>query len=298
MAFVVHNHRHLHEHINSYDRVDDCIPRLLEGIDVARAESMDVSNDPRFFAGSIMNKRLAAFKSLTLVSGLMFATAVGNCYHIKKDMDFSFFDPYVGYFAYWELTSFLLSVVVASMCLLALYVITHQLFYTTRLTTAGPTGFEQATMFYTTRVVVVWRHLAVDALFNGLTLFIVLIGIQFFIKFYKDAHSKTDEVHELWVPNLMNGTSQEKAFIHQHVEGKLDMGFHALLGYIACSIFLGFTVLMCLVRYQHVTVFKINYAKAKLMSDPLEREVVSMASRRAGNSESSRFGTSNYYFNP
>jgi len=240
---------------------------------------MDVTNDPRFFAGSVMNKRLAAFKSLTLVSSLMFGTALGQCFKVKKDMQFSKWDPLVGNIAIWEFGGFVLSTIVASMCLLSLYVITHQYFYTTRLTTAGPTGFEQATMFYLTRVIVVWRHLAVSCLFNGLWLFILLVGIQFFVTFYKDAAEKTDKVHQLWVSNLQYGQSTNMTFITEPNTNKLNMVVHSVLAYISLLLFIIFTAILALVRHHHVRVFQLNYAKAKLRNDPLESTFHSMATR-------------------
>lgn len=264
---------------NSFDVVDPCWGACPQGFQLARAESMDITNDPRFFAGSVMNKRLMAFKSLTIVSSLMFGTALGQCFKIKKDMDFSKWDPLVGNIAIWEFVGFLLSVIVASMCLFSLYVISHQLFYTIRLTTAGPTGFEQASMFYLTRVMVVWRHLAVSCLFNGLWLFIILVGIQFFVTFYKDAIKITDKHHQVWISNMVNGSSVDKALWTPHSHQQLDMRVHTALGYIALAMFIVFTGVLAVVRKQHVQVFQSGYAKAKLMSDPLEMQVKAMGTR-------------------
>jgi len=264
---------------NSFDVVDPCWGACAEGFGLARAESMDVTNDPRFFAGSVMNKRLMAFKSLTIVSSLMFSTALGQCFKIKKDMNFSEWDPLVGNIAIWEFVGFTISVIVASMCLFSLYVISHQLFYTIRLTTAGPTGFEQASMFYLTRTMVVWRHLAVSCLFNGLWLFIILVGIQFFVTFYKDAIKLTDKHHQVWVSNMVNGSSVETPLFIEHSHHELNMIAHTVLGYISLAMFVVFTFVLAVVRKQHVQVFQSGYAKAKLMSDPLEMQVKAMGTR-------------------
>merc|ERR1719460_1617032 len=105
----------------------------------------------------------------------------------------------------WEMLGFIVSCVVAFMCLFSLYVIAHQLFYTYRLMTAGPTGFEQASVFYLTRAITVWRHLAIKSLFNGLWAFMVLVGIQLFVKFYKDADCERSGPDVVWVINLKNG---------------------------------------------------------------------------------------------
>merc|ERR1719327_1235384 len=195
----------------------------ISNIGLARDESMDVSNDPRFFAKNVMDKRLAAFKSLTIVSSLMFGTSLGQCFKLKKDMNFHRLDPYVGSIALWQAVGFILSVMVAVMCLLALYVIAHQLFYTYRLMTAGPTGFEQASVFYLTRVITMWRHLAIKCLFNGLWMFIFLVGVQLFVIFYKDADSEVKKTHMIWALNMVDGTSQNKTEIHLDKHHKLNM---------------------------------------------------------------------------
>merc|ERR1719356_884877 len=168
---------------------------------------MDVANDPRFFAKNVMDKRLGAFKSLTIVSSLMFGTSLGQCFKLKKNMNFDKTEPYVGSIAIWQFSGFVLSVICAVMCLLSLYVIAHQLFYTYRLMTAGPTGFEQASIFYLSRTITMWRHLSVKALLNGLWIFIFSTGITMFVKFVKDASHGTGHQGYVVVLNMVNGTS-------------------------------------------------------------------------------------------
>merc|ERR1719472_123203 len=195
----------------SYDEADTRLAECTSAWGLARDESMDVSNDPRFFAKSVMDKRLGAFKSLTIVSSLMFGTSMGQCFKLKKNMDFTEWDPLVWNMAYWQMLGFAISVAVAVMCLLSLYVISHQLFYANRLMTSGPTGFEQASVFYLTRVIVMWRHLAIKCLFNGLSLFIFLVGIQLFCAFYKDADTTLTKTKVVVIANVFDGTSTERS---------------------------------------------------------------------------------------
>merc|ERR1711990_1401259 len=115
------------------------------------AESMELQNDPRFFSGNVINKRLAAFGKLSIVSGLMLGTSMGQLFSLKKNMDFSERHPLYGCIAYWQITGFFIQMCVTFMCITALYIICHQMFYTFRLMTAGPTGFEMASMFYLTK---------------------------------------------------------------------------------------------------------------------------------------------------
>jgi len=258
--------------VNSFDENDaQCGASLLAG-----SESMDVSNDPRFFASNVMDKRLAAFKSLTIVSSLMFGTSLGQCFKLKKNMDFQSYEPYVGSIAIWQAAGFLISVVVAFMCLLSLYVIAHQLFYTYRLMTAGPTGFEQASVFYLTRVITVWRHIAIKCLFNGLWAFMALVGIQLFVTFYKDADSEKSGAHAVWAMNLVGGTSQNTTVISLTHHHKLDMTTHAVLGYVVFAIFMSCAFLLAYVRYQHLRVFRENYMAIKAMTDPIQQNMKEM----------------------
>jgi len=265
----------------SFDEANSSMAGCVHAWGLARDESMDVSNDPRFFAKSVMDKRLGAFKSLTIVSSLMFGTSMGQCFKMKKDMNFDDWDPYVGNIGLWQLLGFGISVVVAIFCLFSLYVIAHQLFYANRLSTSGPTGFEQASVFYLTRVIVMWRHLAIKCLFNGLWLFIILVGVQLFCKFYKDADAKLRQPHTVFVVNLANGTSMNtsvdfSAFKKHH---KLDMMLHSILGYIVLVIFLGVSAVLITVRKHHLTVFQENYKAVKVMTHPLESTMRAMSHR-------------------
>merc|ERR1712139_434751 len=150
-------------------------------------------------------------------------------------------------------------------CLLSLYVIAHQLFYTYRLMTAGPTGFEQASVFYLTRVITIWRHLAIKCLFNGLWAFMVLVGIQLFVKFYKEADGEKKGPHIAWALNLQGGTGQNYTVVDMHHHHKLNMTTHAVLGYVAMAIFVANALLLYYIRYQHLKVFRDNYSAIKGM---------------------------------
>lgn len=226
---------------------------------LVRAESMNVGNDPRFFASNVMDKRLDAFKVLTIVNSLMFGTAIKQCFTLKKDMDFSKFEPLVFSIAFWQLLAFLLDISIAIMCLLSLYIIAHQLFYAYRLMTAGPSGFDQAAIFYLTRVITMWRHFAIKCLFNGLLLFLALVGIQLLVQFYKDADHMKDQHEEVVIMNLKNGHSEATAQVHFDVHHKLNMRAHVALGYLVLAICVGTAALMIYIRKQHMVVFKENY---------------------------------------
>lgn len=264
----------------SLDETNTCVGAFMEKTGLARDESMDVTNDPRFFAKSVMDKRLGAFKSLTIVSSLMFGTSMGQCFKLKKDMNFSHFDPLVGNIAYWQLAGFFIAVAVTVMCLLSLYVISHQLFYANRLSTSGPTGFEQASVFYLTRVIVMWRHLAIKCLFNGLSMFIFLVGIQLFCAFYKDADKKQIKQQVVVFGNVVDGNSVPDTTIQiPERHHKLNMMVHSILAYCVLAVFLACAWVLIVIRKQHLGVFQENYKAVKVMTMPLEAAMRTMAHR-------------------
>jgi len=226
---------------------------------LVRAESMNVGNDPRFFAANVMDKRLDAMKTLTIVNSLMFGTAIKQCFTLKKDMNFSESQPLVGCIAYWQIFVFFLDICIAIMCLLSLYIIAHQLFYAYRLMTAGPSGFDQAAIFYLTRVITMWRHFAIKCLFNGLLAFLAVVGIQLLVQFYKDADHMKDRYEEVVIMNLKNGHSEATAQVNFPVHHKLTMRTHVALGYMVLAICVGTAGLMIYIRKQHLVVFKENY---------------------------------------
>jgi len=265
--------------VQSGDETNTRLANCMSEFGLAQDNSMDVTNDPRFFAKSVMDKRLGAFKSLTIVSSLMFGSSMMQCFKLKKDMDFSKWDPLVGSIAIWQTVGFFISVIVSVMCLLSLYVISHQLFYTNRLSTSGPTGFEQASVFYLTRVIVMWRHLAIKCLFNGLSLFIFLVGIQLFTAFYKDADTTLIKTHVVVIANVVDGnTMDDNVFSIKH-HHKLNMAVHSAIGYCVLLVFFACSFMLIIVRRQHLAVFQQNYAAVKVMTMPLEATMRQMAHR-------------------
>jgi len=142
----------------------------LEGVGLFRSDSMDLSNDPRLFQGSILDKRMAAFSGLQVVAGLMCGTslsrmAVGN-------MDFFTLEGKI------HAVQFLLIAASLLMNIIATYVSVAQIYHVYRLETAGPTGFEMATSYYLNQNIVAWRHLAIKCLLLSLPIFLVCTGMQ------------------------------------------------------------------------------------------------------------------------
>jgi hypothetical protein len=226
---------------------------------LVHADSMDVGNDPRFFHKSVMDKRVAAFKVLTVVSTLMFIPALKQCFSLKKDMNFAKSHDYVGVIGIWQIISFFSCMAIAIMCLLSLYIMAHQLFYTYRLMTAGPSGFDQSAIFYLTRTITMWRHIAIKMLFFGLLLFLWTVGLQLFVRFYKDAYKEMDKPKEVMVINMFNGSVQLDPVISVPKENKLCMPLQIALGYTSLGICVLVALLMIIIRREHTGVFEQNY---------------------------------------
>jgi hypothetical protein len=150
---------------------------ILESFGMARSESMQITNDPRFFSDNVINYRLAAFGSLAVVSGLMVGSAMADIMDMDKNMDLT---RWVGVL---QFISFVMLLFVLGFNMIATYVGVAQPYHTMRLMTSGPTGFEAATSYYLNRNIVTWRHFAIKYMLLSLPLYIVQMGLRLVVKF-------------------------------------------------------------------------------------------------------------------
>merc|ERR1711879_987982 len=70
----------------THQSLDPVLDAIEQTTGLVHSESMHMSNDPRFFQNSVLNKRLAAFSGLSAVSGLMMDTS-SQVISMKKDMN-------------------------------------------------------------------------------------------------------------------------------------------------------------------------------------------------------------------
>merc|ERR1719277_435161 len=117
-----------------------------------RSESMDVTNDPRFFSNNVIAKRLGAFQTICVVSVLMVNLSVKQMFALEKKIDITTAAGVVQY------TGFCLMCIVFLLNLTTVIVLIQQLFMTYRLLTVGPTGFEVAKSYYLNPNIVTMRH--------------------------------------------------------------------------------------------------------------------------------------------
>lgn len=155
--------------------------RALENSSLVRAESMDLCNDPRFFTDNVIDKRLAAFAGLTVVSGLMVQNAIDQSFGMKKDMNFHTVEGWSQCVGFVVLSGVLFANVLAT------YIGVAQPYHTYRLMTAGPAGFETAAAYYLNKNIVSFRHASVKLMLLSLPWFMVSSGFRFVPKFARDA---------------------------------------------------------------------------------------------------------------
>eukprot|EP00929_Paragymnodinium_shiwhaense_P114627 TRINITY_DN83085_c0_g1_i1.p1 TRINITY_DN83085_c0_g1~~TRINITY_DN83085_c0_g1_i1.p1 ORF type:complete len:271 (+),score=34.13 TRINITY_DN83085_c0_g1_i1:114-926(+) len=242
------------KHAGRYDVEDSIWQGFARRMDIARSESMEITNDPRFFSDNVIDKRLAAFGGLSIVSGLMLDTSMSQCFSLDKNMDFTFEWPYMGYI---QMFGFLAQMTCTFLCIISLYTVAHQFFYTYRLMTSGPTGFESACLFYLNRTIVMWRHFSIKCLFNGLWLFMFASGVQLIVKFYKDA------------------ASSHPSF----VEPELDLNVHLILAFFVLSFFIGCAVFLCRLRSDHCEAFAHYYETCQGHAQPITQTMRDMQTR-------------------
>lgn len=205
-----------------------------------REGTAEMVNDPRFFTENVIDKRLAAFEAVAIVTEIMAAEAVKQCFEISKD--FSFVGPlwFVGVI---QLSGFLIMVAVMFMDLVAASVLSLQLFFTIRLMTAGPTGFDKAARFYSDNRMWSWRERAIFCVKWSIVGFMLSTGFMLFTTFYMEGAPQEEK--EYW-------EKHKRAHAHEY-------NFHKSLAFSVLAIFVVLTMLLAWLMKQHQRVFDECY---------------------------------------
>lgn len=141
-----------------------------------RADSMEVTNDPRMFGANVLATRMNAFHVMAVCSVLLANLSCGQMMG-NEDDEFPLTIRGVGkYFAFFT------GAVVFIMNLSAAIIIIQQLFHMTRLATAGPTGFEISRSYYLNPNVLKLRHMGARLFFISLPTYLFCIGLTVYIK--------------------------------------------------------------------------------------------------------------------
>jgi len=204
----------------------------MEGFE--REGTADVVNDPRFYTENVIDKRLAAFEAVAIVMEIMASEAIKQCYELP--VDFELVGP--GYHvAIFQVIGFSIMIGVFYMATVATAVLSLQLFFSIRLMTAGPTGFDKSASFYTDKRMWGWRENAIFGVKWSIVGFFVSTGFMLYVKLYTEG-------------------APEKTVEHDEEEGRAGHKFFAA---ITLAIFLALSCNLTVMVRTHQRVFDDNY---------------------------------------
>lgn len=178
------------------------------------SQSMDITNDPRFFQDNVLNYRLSAFNGLAVVSGLMVGNAMGQVFDMNKVMNLNFNDntPKETFEAICLCVSFVILVYILFVMMFAIYVGVCQPYHTYRLMTSGPHGFEAAAHYYLNPMLVWLRHTAIKGMFGSLPLYLLQMAIRIIVKFDDDTKQEPELPEETPLHSKILGISFASLF--------------------------------------------------------------------------------------
>lgn len=223
--------------------VPDGSATSMENAGLIKSESMEVTNDPRFFTDNIINYRLAAFGSVSVISGLLVQNCMDHMFDMNKNMQLwtkhhSIFHPN----GIFQLIAFTILLVILWANMLATYIGVAQPYHTIRLMTSGATGFEAAASYYLNKQVTLWRHVAIKSMLLSLPMFMFHMGFRLLVKFDRENKAEPDPPADTPTESRAQG-----------------IAFCTLLSILAFMLFS--------VHWKHVAVFRERY---ELMQTPPE----------------------------
>lgn len=162
----------------------------------AHSESMEITNDPRFFQDNVLSLRLAAFGGMGVVAGLMVQNSLDNLFDMNKTMRFHSKDHHHHLDSWCQLIAMVTLSIVHYLNIIATYVGVAQPYHTIRLMTAGPTGFESAACYYLNKNIIAWRHFAVFGALFSMPLFLASSGLRMIVKFDRENYDFQEPASE------------------------------------------------------------------------------------------------------
>jgi hypothetical protein len=254
----------------AYTGVHDAPTPFVESAQgvLCRSDSMDMENDPRFGEDNLLDKRLAAFGSLAVVSGFMVDTCMGQVYDMDHNMQILVNPTAMDIVLF---ISFVLNAVVLYANVMAMYVGVAQIYHTIRLMTAGPTGFEQAKLYYLNPNLCFYRHVAIRLMLNGLWLFMIGGGLRMWVKFSKDATGGGPR----WVEKTPEEPPSDP-LTQPNFEGL------TFIGLTMCVWFIFMGVSLFYMHIKHVAVFRERYNKMNEGVEPFLSTVAMVSARGRG----------------
>lgn len=222
----------------------DWFGHACEFTGLAKAESMDLANDPRFFQDNVINYRVAAFSGLSVVSGLMVQNAFDRAFDMKKRMGIWNAEGEVDLNYILQFIAFALLVYIIFANMLSTYIGVVQPYHTVRLMTGGAMGFEMSASYYLNQSITIWRHFAIRNMLISVPIFAVSTGLRMIVKFDWDNMGEEEE------PTQAHGPL---------TEGR-DLGIFFGGAFLVYGFFLYY------VHWKHFAVFNDRYAT--LMTPP------------------------------
>jgi len=243
----------------------NCTAELIDDF-YAREDSMEITNDPRFFSGNVIDKRLKAFGSVGIISGFMISVTFSELNGMDKDIDFPpWLNGWKSLDHCFQLLSFGILTYALFCNLVATFVAVAQTYYTYRLMTAGPTGFEMATKFYLDAYITWWRHYAIKHVLVSLPLLVVGHGARMMRKFDTAHHAHVPSAVEMR-PNsnvLVNvGNMTGNAMASDGPEGAVFD--HSVYGFIAMLVYFMIGGMLMTVHWAHKSRFADFYESMNL----------------------------------
>jgi len=216
---------------------------VMEEGELEREGTAEITNDPRFFAENVIEKRLAAFEALAVITGIMAEESLKQTFELNKE--FSWTGPLL-VISIIQLLGFFMMVAVAFLALVSCAVLSLQLFFTIRLFTNGPTGFDKASRFYTDTRMWRWRERAIFGVKWSTVLFLLSTGFMLTVKFYVEGAPEVEEASRRQHEQEYNG--------------------HKILAVVVLAVFLFLSFLLAFLAREHTKVFNECYSSVELIS--------------------------------
>lgn len=159
----------------------------IDASDFSRHGTADVVNDPRFYLRNVLDKRLASFEGVAIVTSIIAAEAVKQCFELPAD--FELVGP-LYHVVIFAIIGFSFMICVLYLAFLATSVLSLQLFFIIRLMTAGPTGFDKAASFYKDTRMFEYRERAIFGVKWSIVLFFVSTGFMLYVKIYTEGAAR------------------------------------------------------------------------------------------------------------
>lgn len=249
----------------SHTIVNTFVPRRAEASDASATDMLmmedmedlekegtaELTNDPRFFTENVIDKRLAAFEAVAIVTAMMSEVALKETLALAGEFKFVGVHIHVAIF---QCIGEALMVSVMFVSTLASGVLSMQLFYTIRLMTASPTGFDKASRFYQDRRMWLWRERAMSGVKYSLVAMLQSMGFMLYVMFFMQGS-----------PELKIESSRERMV--ERDERKI----FAWLIFLGCILFAA--TLLWLVR-EHHKVFNLCYSSLDICHNQLNRHLL------------------------